>query len=538
MKTFETTPKAEKLIDFNKLLAIIEKNFIVMTRDKIRIIPLLIFPIVMILVFGYISGNIPKHISTAIISYDHSPISEEVQQEIANSDVFSVRYQVSTEGEARRLLDSEKVRVIIEIPPHLGVDVSNNIQAGITVIVDESDSAIGATAKQTLNGIVNKISSGISMQKITSFQQSVGLAAQRLQNYNSFQGNEYEFIASKTSASEASLIKSKKLTDDYLQALIVTLGLPGLYTSSSSSNYTHIMNYTNTWVFEPRGSANIKSQIAILQQSSALVGSAAANIEAAFMIAKQADKQVKSAQDYKALKDNVITSISTINAFTHSKAENIIRPLVYEEKPAYGTGKRSIDFVIPAIIALTIFQGAIMGMGRAVAGEKRDGSLTRVFLTPTSNVTIILGTLSFYAIFEVFRSAFIILVSMLLFNIQIEGNLLLIGLVILTYASVSTSIGMIISSMVKTEQQFMAMAMLISLPTMFLSGAFFPVQAMPKFMQVIANFLPVTYGGDALRSVMIKGFSISMIAYPLLILFIFLICVVGLLFIVFKRDIE
>ncbi len=524
----------EKLIDFKKLFAIAQKNFIVMTRDKIRIIPLLVFPIVMILVFGYISGNVPKHISTAIISYDNSHISQEIQQEIANSNIFSISHLVSTEGEARELLDSNKVRVIIEIPPHLSEDISNNIQAGITVIVDESDSAVGATAKQTLIAIVDKISSETSMQKLTSFQQSVGLAAQKLQNYNSFQINQYGHIASTLSASDASLAQSKKITDDYSQALTASLSPPFVYIPTLKTE----MNGTNTFIFESPGTGLLKSQSAMLKQSSALVSSAEANIVAATMMARQADKQVNSAQGLEALQANVITPISTINVFTHSNAENILRPLVYEEKPAYGTGKRTIDFVIPAIIALTIFQGAVMGMARAVAGEKRDGSLTRVFLTPTSNATIILGTLSFYSVFEVFRSAFIIMVSMLLFKIKIEGSPLLIGLVILVFAIVSTSIGMIISSLVKTEQQFSAIAMIVSMPTMFLSGAFFPLQAMPKFLQTLAKFLPVTYGGDALRSVMIKGFSISMITYPLLILFVFMVCVVGILFMVFKRDIE
>ena len=84
----------------------------------------------------------------------------------------------------------------------------------------------------------------------------------------------------------------------------------------------------------------------------------------------------------------------------------------------------------------------------------------------------------------------------------------------------------------------MGMAMLVSLPTIFLSGAFFPLQAMPKFMQLIAYFLPVTYAGDALRGVIVKGFSIGYIWYPLFILFVFLILTVAAVFMVFKRDIE
>jgi ABC-2 type transport system permease protein len=219
--------------------------------------------------------------------------------------------------------------------------------------------------------------------------------------------------------------------------------------------------------------------------------------------------------------------------------ENIVRPLSVEDKAAYGSsGLRIIDFLIPSLIAMTIFQGAVMGMGRAVAGEKRDGSLTRVFLTPTSNTTIIVGTLLFYVLFELVRASFLIIFSVVVFNIKIQGSLLLIALILAIYIIVSTTIGMIISSIVKTEQQFQAIAMLVSLPTMFLSGVFFPLQAMPKIMQSIANFLPITYAADALRGVMVKALPIQMISYPLSILLLFLVIFVTCVVLVFKRDIE
>lgn len=528
----------EKLLDFKKISAIVQKNFIVMTRDRVRLLPLVLFPVLMILIFGYTSGNIPKHISTAVVPYDNSLLSQAIQQEIANNQVFSVRYVVGTEGEAKKLLDSGKVRVIIELPPNLENDINNAVPTGITVIVDESDASVAATSKQTLNAIVNKIAAGMSLQKITSLQQSVGAAAAKLQTYTSQQINQYGQIAAKTVSSESALAKAKGLTDGLANNLIDSLMLPTLIIPSISSDKDRYMTANNTFVSEPAGSAQIKAEIAVLQQSSNLIGAAAENVHAASVIAKQQDANVRSLQDAQAFDQNVLDPIRAIQVFTRYDANSILRPLVYEEKPAYGTGKRAIDFLIPSIIALTIFQGAVMGMGRAIAGEKREGSLTRVFLTPTSNATIIIGTLLFYILFEMFRSTFLIIVSIVFFHISIEGSLLAIGLILVIYAGVSTAMGMILSSMVKTEQQFMATAMLISMPSMFLSGVLFPLQAMPKVMQILAQFLPVTYAGEALRGVMIKGFSIGMIAYPLFILLIFLVLAVSLVFTVFKREIE
>ena len=179
-----------------------------------------------------------------------------------------------------------------------------------------------------------------------------------------------------------------------------------------------------------------------------------------------------------------------------------------------------------------------MGMGRAIAGEKREGSLTRVFLTPTSNATIILGTLMFYMCFEIFRSSFLVLLAMNLFHIKIEGSLLAIFSVIVIYAGVAVGIGMMISSMVKSEEQYFAFSMLVSMPTIFLAGVFFPLQAMPKALQGMATLLPVTYAADALRGIMIKGFSIFTVSYDVFILVLFFAFVLGGCLIAFKREID
>jgi ABC-2 type transport system permease protein len=141
-------------------------------------------------------------------------------------------------------------------------------------------------------------------------------------------------------------------------------------------------------------------------------------------------------------------------------------------------------------------------------------------------------------LFELVRAALLIAFSIIAFGVTIEGNVLTMVLILTVYITICAALGMLISSLVRTEQQFMAVAMLFSLPTMFLSGAFFPVQAMPGFMQAIARFLPVTYAGDALRTIMVKGLPFSYTLYPLGILMVFLIIIIGILMKVFKRDVE
>jgi ABC-type multidrug transport system permease subunit len=527
----------EKFIDFAKIRAIIKKNFTVITRDRIRLLPLIMFPLVMIFIFGYTTGNIPRHISTAVVDYDTSGISQNILQQINSNNVFSVKYMVSTEGEGKKLLDSGKIRVIIIIPKNLEEDIVSGKQSGVTIIVDESDSSVAATAKQSLSQIVNAMSDQISKGKIRQFQDSVSMSAIQLEK-NTVQIDAYPIINSRLESAYLALSEAKKISDKTRDSIQDSLPDANLYLPESPNNVNNTVNTNYFYVQYPLGYSATKAQLALFTRTSALLDIASRNLQAASILSSESEKKIESLNEYQNYQKNIVQPMNRIMLFTKSSPDAVIQPLLYNEKPAYGTGKRAIDFTIAAIIALTIFQGAVMGMGRAIAGEKREGSLTRVFLTPTSNATIIAGTLSFYILFELFRSAFILSIAVLLFHVNIEGSFLTIGLILTIYAGVSTSIGMILSSMVKTEQQFMAMAMLVSMPTTFLSGAFFPLQAMPKFLQVLSQFLPVTYGAEALRGVMIKGFPLTMILVPLFVLVVFLAASLTLVFMIFKRDIE
>jgi len=525
----------EKAIDIRKIGAIIEKNWVVLTRDKTRLLPLILFPIFMILVFGYTTGNIPKHIPAVIVDYDNSLTSQHLIQEISASDVLSIRYIASTEGEARNLLDSMEVRAIIEIPQNLEDDVNSGRQAGITLLVDESDSAVRSTVTSTMEQIIHSYAVELSIQRLTAYQQSVFGQAQMLSAYTVAQGNAYSGISQQLQDTQPPLTKAKRNMDSAAYALTQSLGEPSVFIPPDG---TLNLASNDTIVIKPIGYAATQSQIAMMQQTSALIGTAQAKVTASQATAARASQAAMQRQDYRTVEQNVNEPMQKIGEFAGADTQSILIPVQLQEKPAYGTGKRPIDFLIASIIALTIFQGAIMGMGRAVAGEKREGSLTRVFLTPTSNTTIVLGTLIFYILFEIFRSTFLIFVSILFFNISLEGNPLLIALIVIIYAGVSTAIGMIISSMVRTEQQYFAMSMLISMPTIFLAGVFFPLQAMPRALQILAGFLPVTYAGQALSGVMSKGLGLSNIAYPVIILFIFLTVLIAILLAVFKRAIE
>ena len=370
------TKRKEKLLDLTKIFAIIKKNFFVLTRDRIRIIPLLLMPVFMILILGFVTGNTPKHIQTAIVSYDNSPISQNIIQAISGNQYFSVGKLVGEEGQARQLLDKGEVEVIVEIPPNFGEDIANSVQTNIIVIVDESDSSIAMTARQQLQMIVQGIASQLARNKLEAYQQSVSSSANQINTYVSGSQNVYTTINPKLQEVQAQLMASQNILQQQRAGLFLS--------SSSSTSLPLNYNYSSPQIMHGQTgpdfvlSPTTQAQLAQLNMIDYLLSINSKATNDINSISSSALSIGKNSVLQQTSYSNIAQALSNIKLFYQSNSKQTLQPIIYTEKAAYGTGKTPFDFLIPALIAMTIFQSAVMGMGRAVAGEKKEGSLTRV----------------------------------------------------------------------------------------------------------------------------------------------------------------
>ncbi len=536
----------ERLIDPKKIRAIALKNWMVLKSDKVRMIPLLMFPIIMIIIFGYATGSIPKHIAAGIVDYDHSGFSYSVQQQLSALEIFSIKKAVGTEDEGKRLMDSGEIKVLFILPEGFGEKVAKGEPQQIQIMVDESDSSVASISKSTTQAFAQQLSAQLTENRLDALSAKADSARKDLHAANS--------LAS-ASASPASTLASQDAVAAYWNdarytyarsILGMTATVNGLKNSLGylvdqnevADSFTPASMTTATLGLLATGD----QQQSVLQQIGSYAGIQLAqskmmqdsgNIYSNYVaLASQSAAQQKSAQ----ITVSLINSADSKLAAVSSGAAQATSPVGVQILEPYGYGRKAIDFLLPAILATIIFQGATMGLGRAIAGERKDGSLTRVFLTPTSNVTIILGTQLFYLALETVRSSFIIFIAMLLFGVSITGNVTDIIILIAIYAFGCTGVGMVLSVRTKTQEQYMAVGMLISLPVMFLSGVFFPVQTMPPILQSVAQFLPVTYAADALRGVMVKGFPLYLVLPDILALVIFGTVTLTLSLLLFKRE--
>ena len=196
-----------------------------------------------------------------------------------------------------------------------------------------------------------------------------------------------------------------------------------------------------------------------------------------------------------------------------------------------------IDFLLPGVLAMTMFMSSMLGLGNSVAGERERGELARLFMTPTSISSVLTGKIISQVVKEMIQAIILILSAMIIFSAVINGSLALLILVMLVSVLCFVGFGMMISATSKTQEDYIQIVMPIALPMMFICGVFFPKETMPWLLQKIAYFLPLTYAEDAFRAVMLQGAGFSSIAMDLLILLIFtaIFFVVGV--VRFNRDI-
>ena len=166
---------------------------------------------------------------------------------------------------------------------------------------------------------------------------------------------------------------------------------------------------------------------------------------------------------------------------------------------------RYVDFLMPGIVAMTIMQMGLFSVAFAFVQLKSRGILRRLMATPVHPVSFLFSQVFTRLTVSILQTLVLIGTALILFDVQIAGNLAAILLLALIGGAVFVSMGFAVSGWAKTEEVAAPLANVIALPMMFLSGVFFPRDAMPEAIQKITDCLPLTYLADALRNIAIDG---------------------------------
>lgn len=184
---------------------------------------------------------------------------------------------------------------------------------------------------------------------------------------------------------------------------------------------------------------------------------------------------------------------------------------VLDRKAVQSHNLRSVDYLIPGILGFAIMQMGIMGVSMVIVNWREKGILRRVMATPVHPSVIVFSQLITRLIISVLQVSIILLLGVLAFKVTIIGNIALIYTLVFLGSLIFLSMGLAISGIGKTANTVPAVANIVMMPMMFLSGVFFSRESFPEIVKNISQYLPLTYLADALRTVMTEGASAMMI---------------------------
>ncbi|MBT4511849.1 MAG: ABC transporter permease [Chloroflexi bacterium] len=196
-------------------------------------------------------------------------------------------------------------------------------------------------------------------------------------------------------------------------------------------------------------------------------------------------------------------------------------PVSVSESPVYGEDAEFIDFFVPGIMAFAIFLLTTLLTLLAFVGERTSGTLERLKASPMRDGEIVLGYVIAFGVIGMVQAFLLLIIATVGFNITIEGNPFLAYIIVALLALVSVNLGILLSAAAKREAQAVQFLPMIILPTFLLAGIFWPVEAIPSFLRWASFAIPPTYGVEAMRSVMVRGWGLGEIWMELVVLLAF-----------------
>ncbi|HAS8360425.1 TPA: ABC transporter permease [Vibrio vulnificus] len=171
----------------------------------------------------------------------------------------------------------------------------------------------------------------------------------------------------------------------------------------------------------------------------------------------------------------------------------------------YNPSRRSAVNIVPGLLGVILTMTMILFTSAAIVRERERGNLELLITTPVRSFELMVAKIVPY-IFVGLIQVFIILgLGHIIFGVPINGSVAQILLGTLLFIAASLTLGLVISTIAKTQLQAMQMTVFILLPSILLSGFMFPYEGMPVAAQWIAEVLPATHFMRMIRGIVLRG---------------------------------
>lgn len=192
-------------------------------------------------------------------------------------------------------------------------------------------------------------------------------------------------------------------------------------------------------------------------------------------------------------------------------------PMPFEARSAvlFNPNLKSSHFFVPGIMAMILMMISALLTSVAIAREKETGTMEQMLVSPVRPHQIVLGKVLPYMSLAFADATLILLVGLVVFGVPFRGSVLLLLLLTTLYVFAALSLGLMISTLARTQQVAMMVAQTTTiLPTIMLSGLIFPIASMPKLLQLVTYLVPARYYLLIVRGILLKGSSVTQLVEP------------------------
>ncbi|MFZ0368492.1 MAG: ABC transporter permease [Halobacillus sp.] len=166
------------------------------------------------------------------------------------------------------------------------------------------------------------------------------------------------------------------------------------------------------------------------------------------------------------------------------------------------------DYIGPVLIGFFVFFFVFIVGGVSFLRERTQGTLERLLASPIKRSEVVFGYLGGFGLFTILQSILIAVFSIYVLEVYMTGSLMYVLLITFLLALTALSLGTLLSAFAKNEFQMIQFIPLVIVPQVFFSGLF-PIEGLAVWLQAIGRIMPLTYGAEALRGIMLRDEGIA-----------------------------
>jgi len=220
------------------------------------------------------------------------------------------------------------------------------------------------------------------------------------------------------------------------------------------------------------------------------------------------------------------------------QATSLKLPIEVRTQVWYNPDLVSAFFMIPGVIGMILYALTSILTATAIVRERERGTIEQLIVTPIRPWELVVGKILPYVILAFLNTLEVLAIGSWWFKVPIRGELSLIFLLSGVFLLSSLGIGLLASTIANTQQEAMLTVWMTLLPGIFLSGFFFPLEAMPKVLQWISYLMPLRYYLVIIRSLLLKGVGFAAIQDDVIALTVFGFAIMAIAALRFRKRLD